>query len=533
MEQPKENIDSTDAPVTDTSMINVVWFKRDLRLEDHAPLKAAIEAGLPVLLIYVFEPSLQQSPDWNIRHWQFVYQSIEDLNFELVDYQSQLHFFHAEAPNAFEHILKTHKIHTVFSHQETGIQITYDRDKHLQQFFEQKDIEWQEFESNGVARGRKNLRGWNAQWQNFMEAPLATPALEQLRGVSYEINDFAFLFDYVTGQKIHLYPKSYQPAGMRSAHKHLKSFAQKKVNKYLAQTNQPAASQKSNSRLSPYLAWGNLSMRQVYQYCQPELSKSPENVENMEAFLDRLREHCHFIQKFEMECHLEFESASEEYKALRQPRKKDLLEAWKNGQTGFPIVDASMRCLQQTGYLNFRMRAVSVSFLTHHLWQSWKTGVHYLAQQFLDYEPGVHFMQFQAQAGAMGSNRVRIYNPAKESRKHDAEAVFIKKWVPELKNIPAGIVHDPGSITVIEQTFYKCTIGKDYPAPVVDIKVTTQHAKEELKSQLSTVNPDKSGLSLHSSNPPSTDKSFLANHHQTNTFFSPSIVSSPQQMLPL
>lgn len=528
MEQPKENVDSTDAPIADASMINVVWFKRDLRLEDHAPLKAAIDAGLPVLLVYVFEPSLQQSPDWNIRHWQFVYQTIEDLNFELEDYQSQLHFFHAEIPDAFEHLLKTYKIHTVFSHQETGIGLTYDRDRHMQQFFEQKDIEWQEFENNGVFRGRKNLRGWSTQWKNFMEAPLATPVLEQLRSTPYEINDFAFLFDYVTGQKIDLYPKSYQLAGARSARKYLKTFAQKKISKYLEQTDEPAASQKTNSRLSPYLAWGNLSMREVYQYCRQQTYKLPDNAESMEAFMSRLQEHSRFIQKFEMECHLEFESASNGYKDLHQPLKKDLLEAWKQGQTGFPIIDASMRCLKQTGYLNFKMRAVLVSFLTHHLWQSWQTGVYYLAQQFLDYEPGVHFMQFQAQAGAIGNSRVRIYNPVKESKKHDAEAVFIKKWVPELKNIPAGIIHDLGTLTAIEQTFYACTIGKDYPALVVDVKVTEQHAKEEFGNSFLVESRRPTADSS-----PSIDKNFSTSHHQTTTFLSPLMVNSPQQLLPL
>ncbi|WP_053337245.1 FAD-binding domain-containing protein [Microscilla marina] len=481
MEQPKENADSTDTPVKDTSMINVVWFKRDLRLEDHAPLKAAIEVGLPVLLVYVFEPSLQQSPDWNIRHWQFVYQSIEDLNFELEDYQVKLHCFHAEVPDVFEYILKTHQIDKVFSHQETGIRLTYDRDRQMQQFFEQKDIEWQEFEQNGIQRGRKNRRGWAQDWQIFMKEPLATPNLAQLKAMPYEVTDFAFLFDYVTGQKIHLYSKNYQPVGMRSAQKYLKAFGKKCIVQYTTQHKQPALSNQSNSHLSPYLAWGNLSVRQVYQHCQQLMIDSPHRA-NFETYLHHLRMHCQCIQKFEMEDYLEFEAGNEAYLQLEQNHKNDLLEAWKNGQTGFPLVDASMRCIRQTGYLNFQMRSLIVSFLTHHLWQSWHTGVHYLGQQFLDYEPGVHFVRFQAQAGAVDTHKVKILNPIKVSKKCDPKAQFIKKWVPELKNIPAGLIHDLSKMTTIEQIFYKCTIGQDYPAPIININATHPHAKAALEA---------------------------------------------------
>jgi deoxyribodipyrimidine photo-lyase len=493
MEQPTDNVDLTNTPINNTSTINVVWFKRDLRLEDHAPLKAAIDAGLPILLIYVFEPSLQQSPDWSIRHWQYIYQSVEDLNFELEDYQTKLHTFHAEVPDVFEYILKTHTIDTVFSHQETGIRLTYDRDRQMQQFFEQKDIEWQEFTNNSVQRGRKNRRGWAQEWQTYMQQPLATPNLSQLQAVPYEVSDFAFLFDYVTGQKIHLYPKSYQKVGIRSAQKYLKAFGKKRIAQYLPHSEQPAVSNQSNSLLSPYLAWGNLSVRQVYQHCQQLMQDSP-HATSFEAYLQHLQGHCLCIQRFEMEDYLEVESGNEAYEQLKQPRKEELLEAWKNGQTGFPIVDASMRCLRQTGYLNFRMRSVVASFLTHHLWQHWQTGVHYLAQQLLDYTPGVHFVRFQAQAGALDTHKVKVLNPTKMSKKYDAEAVFIKKWVPELKNIPAGLIHDLGKITNIEQTFYNCVIGTDYPQPIVAIKASTQQAKaafKALKENKQEVMPEK------------------------------------------
>ena len=173
---------------------------------------------------------------------------------------------------------------------------------------------------------------------------------------------------------------------------------------------------------------------------------------------------------------MEFEDINRGYLAHSRGREAELLDAWKTGQTGYPLIDASMRCLRATGYVNFRSRAMLVSFLCHHLWQDWRTGAAYLGSLFLDFEPGIHYAQMQMQAGVTGINTIRIYNPVKQSQEHDANAVFIKRWCPELEALPAPIVHTPWALPPMEQQMY----AVDYPKCIVDTQQSYRRARDKL-----------------------------------------------------
>ena len=161
-------------------------------------------------------------------------------------------------------------------------------------------------------------------------------------------------------------------------------------------------------------------------------------------------------------------------------KNKKFIKAWTQGQTGYPLVDAAMRCVEETGFLNCRLRAMVVSFFTHLLWQPWTAGSGHLARMFIDYEPGIHFSQFQMQAGTTGINTIRIYNPIKQSKEKDKDGAFIKRWVPELRDLPTKYIHEPWEMTDLDSLLYNFKLGKNYPRPIVEFSKAYKLAKDKL-----------------------------------------------------
>ena len=456
--------------------INIVWLKRDLRTQDHAPLDIAEKNNIPYIIIYIFDSNILKHPDVGVRHLQFIYQSIIAINKKLKVYNKSVNIFYGESLKIIKFLQTKFQIQSIFSYHESGIKISWDRDKAISKHLNSNEIIWKEFQQNGVIRGLENRRNWAKRWNEFMSQPIILNKFSKK-------NKIEIIHPFELPKKIEKIIKNYsnlfQPAGEKNAFLYLNSFLQIRGKNYQRNISKPTESRTSCSRISPFISWGNLSIRQVFQY----INRHPNTKNHKKAFsamLTRLHWHCHFIQKFEMECKYETHCINAGYELLKRSLNDSNLKAWRTATTGYPLVDASMRALDKTGWINFRMRALLVSFLTFNLDQDWRNGVYHMARLFLDYDPGIHYPQFQMQAGTTGVNTIRLYNPIKNSIELDPKGIFIKKWIPELQNIPIKYIHEPWKMSVMEQAFCGVIIGKDYPIPVIDLQESSRISRKKV-----------------------------------------------------
>jgi deoxyribodipyrimidine photo-lyase len=463
--------------------VHVVWFKRDLRTQDHAPLSRAAASG-PVLPLYIVEPDLWQQPDLAGRHWGFIRESLDELQTDLAALGLSLTRRYGEALTVLESIRERCPIAALWSHQETGNRWTYDRDRRVADWCRAYGIPWYQPPQHAVIRGRVDRNRWSRAWERFMGQPQvnAPGGAEDGTPIDWQTEANA----PVPEPPLAPDPCPGRQAGGRQAGRQLlESFLRERGQSYHRGMSSPNTAYTACSRLSPHFAWGTLSLREVVQATrarQADLGREAgEWVAALKAFEGRLHWHCHFIQKLESEPRLEFENLQSACDGLRESAfDAQRLAAWVNGTTGFPFVDACMRALRATGWINFRMRAMLVSVASYHLWLHWREPALHLARCFTDYEPGIHYSQMQMQSGTTGINALRIYNPIKQGRDQDPDGHFIRAWVPELAGLEDRWLHEPN--TAPPEVLAKASIrlGVDYPYPLVDAAAAAQQARRRL-----------------------------------------------------
>jgi deoxyribodipyrimidine photo-lyase len=464
--------------------LQIVWFKRDLRTADHQPLLQASRLG-PVLPLVVVEPEFWQQPDASGRHWAFCAEGLEELRSDLARLGQPLVVRVGAVEEVLERARRQFGVAGLWSHEETGNGWTYARDRRVAAWARQHGIPWHEIPQFGVIRRLASRDGWARRWEARMAEPLAQPpaALPPLEGLDPgpipTATELALAPDPCQGR---------QRGGRREGLALLESFLQERGARYHRELSSPTTAFESCSRLSAHLSWGTVSMREVVQASRRQgaaLRALPAAERAgwpraLRGFEERLHWHCHFIQKLESQPDLEFRELHPLTAVDPSGADPERLAAWCEGHTGLPFVDACMRALIATGWINFRMRAMLLSVASHHLELPWRsTGLH-LARLFLDYEPGIHWSQCQMQAGTTGINTIRIYNPIKQGQDHDPQGLFMRQWLPELDAVPLLHLHEPWTLPALTAQRLDFAPGVDYPQPIVDPVAAARAARERL-----------------------------------------------------
>jgi deoxyribodipyrimidine photo-lyase len=464
-------------------MIQVVWFKRDLRTTDHRPLAEAAAAG-PVLPLYVVEPEYWRLPDTSTRQWLVLRSALVELSARLAALGAPLIVRIGSVTQVLAKIHAAVGIGRILAHQETGNLWTYRRDVAVRELCLSLGIPLVEFSQTGVIRGAAARDRWAAHHARFISLPAtAEPArLEPVPAAKIADIPTAGMLGLADDGWAPVGPGAEQCGGREAGLALLESFLDGRGAPYRRGMSSPLSAASCCSRLSVPLATGAMSVREVLQRvyaARQQLTALPAPdrpvpLTAVQSLIARLHWRGHFMQKLESEPELERRSFHPIHETARTQTPPDdtTLVAWATGRTGIPFVDACMRSLIATGWLNFRMRAMVQSFASYHLGLDWRVSGERLARLFSDYEPGIHWPQVQMQSGQTGINTPRIYNPVKQGMDQDPEGVFTRRWIPELAAVPLNVLQTPWLAVDAE-------LG-GYPQPIVDCAAAARAARARL-----------------------------------------------------
>lgn len=466
----------------------LVWFRRDLRTLDHTALQAALDSGQPVVACFIATPQQWQSHDMAPMQADLIARRLEHLNQELAELN--IPFLYAEVDNfsgcsaVIGRWVKALNATSVMAniHYEVNEQ---ELDREVSDALNQSGVRFELFHDKCVHAPTTVLnkqgdyfkvfspfkRAWLQKFQlprvakPYPQSPLSPQVLKEIEG---ECFDDDFTFNYPRESSEHWL------ASTSDILNQLRTFARERSDEYREQRDFPAID--GTSQLSPYLAIGALSPRQCIARLFAENEQS-DLTEGKATWLSEIiwREFYQHLLVFEPKL-VKGKGFIDWENKIQWSYDEKAFERWKTGTTGYPIVDAAMRQLNQTGWMHNRLRMIVASFLTKDLHIDWRWGEKYFMSQLVDGDFAANNggWQWSASTGCDGQPYFRIFNPVSQGEKFDADGCFVRHWVPEIKNVPNKFLHKPWT--------WEGFSLLDYHTPMVDHKAEREITLRLFKS---------------------------------------------------
>lgn len=452
--------------------LTVVWFRRDLRIWDHAPLYRAALRGA-VIPVFVLDRALLHHPETAVARVAFMLGCLRSLDQDLRDRGGRLILRYGNPAEVLPKLVQATEADGIYAHIDFERVYGRVRDAQVNRALGDRQMKIRWFEPAGTTPDLVPYPDYRDLWfEHMAQDPVPVPARisvppEILSDPIPTLAELGLLADQ----------KSIPPGGTEPARNLLQQFLTEKTDRYYWQLSYPGA--EATSGLSPYIKFGAISVRECYQTTQRSLrsTKDQRVQRSRQQFISRLRWGSGFTQRFRYLPQLELRSLYRVFDEAGWAFDEDLYQAWQEGQTGFPIVDAAARCLEATGgwlQLNFRVRAIYASFLSNLLGMDWRYGALHFMRHLIDGDCPIDHYQWAMQAGVthcVDKTWTRIYNPGQVAiDRCDPEGEFIRRWVPEVAHLPSEQLGTPPRL-------------KDYPPPILRYKEARQQRVQQLEEQ--------------------------------------------------
>lgn len=446
------------------------WIRRDLRLVDNQALAAAQDEAECVIPLWIRDPVLWRSPYSGHKRRAFLSQGLHRLDESLRDRGSFLLLRKGRPVEVLGRLCEETGAGAIFAEDDVS-PYARRRDRAVERALPLRRLPGIAVRAPGSVMKADGdpyvvyspfARTWRQaplpRPEEILSAPDRLHTPQNLSGDTWPLpHDDERLARF--------------PAGEQEARRRLQTFLDEGAVQYAGESDR--LDQDNTSRLSPYLRLGMISARTVAAAIQQRRERGNLNRQQQQGlsrWLDELIWRDFFIHCLNHFPHARRQSFRAKYRALSWRNDRQQFDAWRHGQTGYPVVDAAMRQLSHTGWIANRARMIVASFLVKDLLVDWRWGERWFMQQLVDGDPALNNGNWQwvAGTGTDAAPYFRIFNPITQGQKHDPDGTYIRRWIPELASVDAPHIHRPWRMSAAEQQAAGCRIGQDYPAPIVN-----------------------------------------------------------------